>query len=226
MVLPGVAPVEPKGVVIRLENNERIKSKIYTFLAEAYKSELTEERIVELVHILEQIQTDVPEFIPVLNELKEYLVRIKADAENALLPLGIEYMNIFRGAGDKSVFLYEAVHRSEEGLMYEAPYFEVKAFYDKLGFEVEPDWIEPEDHISVECNFLAFLSDSIAQGRAEGDIDKQTFVEEQRNAFLREHFLKWVPQFSTQVVQHTSQAFYKQLGMLTAAICEQISSAM
>lgn len=219
-------PGRPKGVVIRLENNETINPKLYTFLAEAYKSELTEERIVKLIEILEQIQTNVPEFIYVLNELKEYLELIKVDSKNALLPLGIEYMQIFRGAGEKSVFLYEAVHRSEEGLMYEAPYFEVKAIYNQLGFEVEPGWIEPEDHISVQCNFLAFLSDSIARRRAEGDIEMQTFLEEQRDAFLREHFLKWVPQFSTQVVQNTSQAFYKELGILTAAICEHISSAM
>lgn len=205
-------------------NIEPINTKIFIFLAEAYESELNKKRTLKLLHLLEQIGTDVQEIQFVLNQLKESLVQISANMEKSLLPLGIEYTNIFRGTGQKSVFLYEAVHRSQEGLMYEAPFFEVKSCYEKFGFETEPDWVEPEDHISVECQYLAFLSEKMAQGHDDGDLKKETFWQEQKNHFAREHFLQWVPQVSMQVIQNTSSDFYKELGILTEAVCKQLSS--
>lgn len=205
-------------------NREPIGPNLYNFLAEAYKSELNEKGAVKLLHILEQIRLDADEIQSVLKQLQESLVQISADPGNKLLPLGIEYMNIFRGAGPNPVYLYEAVQRSVEGLIFEEPYFQVKACYEKSGFASDPDWIDPEDHISMECNFLAFLSDRIANANTNGDFDIATLLQVQRDAFLRDHFLNWVPQLSVKVIQYTSHDFYKQVGHLTQAVCRQISS--
>ncbi|HEX3011250.1 MAG TPA: molecular chaperone TorD family protein [Syntrophomonadaceae bacterium] len=203
---------------------EPIPPELYAFLAEAYKSELNEERSIKLLNLLEQIQTDVPQIQTALNELEGYLAQIALNTVNNLLPLGIEYMNLFRGAGHTPVFLYEAVHLSGEGLMYEAPYFEVKEFYENCGFEIEPGWIEPEDHISVECQFMNFMCKRILKQHDIGDTELETILQKQRDDFLREHFLKWVPQFSVQVICNTSNEFYKQLGILTESICQHASS--
>ena len=202
---------------------EPVDSKLYMFLAEAYKSELNEKSAVELLHILGQIRIDAGETQSITDQLQESLQQITADPGKNLLPLGIEYMNIFRGTGPNPVFLYEAVHRSEEGLIFEAPYFEVKSCYEKSGFAAEPDWTDPEDHISVECYFLDFLSEGIEQAHTNDDLKQETFLQSQRDAFLQEHFLQWVPQFSEQVIQNTSQDFYRQVGLLTRAICKQVA---
>lgn len=207
-------------------NKEPITPELYTFLAEAYKSELNEKRLNKLLHLLEQIWADVPENQAMLNQLKDSLAKIAADKQNCLLPLGIEYMNIFRGAGPNPVFLYEAVHRTKEGLMYEGPYFEVKSCYEESDFETEPDWVEPEDHLSIECQFLAFLSEKIAQEHDKGDWTKETVWQKRKNDFIQQHFLQWVPELSRQLIQNTSQDFYKQLGILTNTVCQQLSSDM
>lgn|GEM_PF-2601818 len=214
-----------KGVEMRLEyGNEGIAQELFTFLAESYKSELNEGRLIKLLHILEPIQTDEPEIQNILAEMKGSLVRITADTNKSLLQLGIEYMSLFRGTGPNPVFLYEAVNLGGEGLMYDEPYFEVKNFYADCGFEPEPDWIEPEDHISVECKYLAFLSEKMVQEHDDGDLEQAAFWQEQKNDFVREHFLQWVPQLSEQVIHNTSQVFYKQLGILTEAVCRRLSS--
>jgi TorA maturation chaperone TorD len=203
--------------------NETIKPILYTVLAEAYKYELNEQRLGGLLELLEQIQADEPELQAIVNNLKESLQVVTIDRENGLLSLGIEYMNIFRGAGSNPVFLYEAVHRSEDGLMYEEPYFEVKAAYEKLGFEIEADWIEPDDHLAVECQFLAYLGEQVEQERTFGDGEKLTFLCQQREGFLRDHFLTWVPEFSEQLLQNTSHNFYEQVARLTKYICKKVS---
>lgn len=212
---------------MRLEHgNETAAQELFTFLAESYKSELNEGRLIKLLHTLEQIQTDEPEIQNILTEMKGSLVRITADTNTSLLQLGIEYMNLFRGTAPNPVFLYEAVNLGGEGLMYDEPYFEVKSFYEDCGFETEPDWIEPEDHISVECQFLAFLYESTLQQYAKGDTQQAALLKEQTDEFLSKHFLKWVPQFSSQVIHNASNEFYRQLGVLTASICHRTSVNM
>lgn len=205
-------------------NREPVDPTLYNLLAEVYKSELKKESVVKLLQFLEHTQPDAYEIQSMLDQLQESLENISQDPDNKLLPLGIEYMNIFRGAGPNPVYLYEAVQRSLEGLIFEEPYFEVKACYKKSGFACDPDWTDPEDHISIECNFLTFLSDRITQAQTNGDFDQATILLEQRNAFLREHFLQWVPRFSEQVIQNTSHDFYRQVGILTQAVCRRISS--
>jgi putative dimethyl sulfoxide reductase chaperone len=203
---------------------EPVNSKLYMFLAEAYKSELNEKSAVKLLHIIRQIPIDAGETQSILDQLQESLLQITADPCKNLLALGIEYMNTFRGTGPNPVFLYEAVHRSADGLIFEEPYFEVKSRYEKSGFTVEPDWMDPEDHISVECQFLIFLGERIEQAYANGDFKQETLWQKQRDAFLQEHFIHWVPQFSEQVIHNTSHEFYRQVGLLTQNICKQISN--
>jgi anaerobic dimethyl sulfoxide reductase subunit A len=204
-------------------NRELVDPTLYNFLAEAYKSELKKESVVKLLQISDQIQTDAYEIQSMVNQLQELLVDVLKDPNNKLLPLGIEYMNIFRGAGPNPVYLYEAVQRSVEGLIFEEPYFEVKACYEKSGFASDLDWTDPEDHISIECSFLAFLSDRITQAQINCEFDQAAILQKQRNDFLRQHFLQWVPRFSEQVIHNTSHDFYRHIGLLTQTVCNQIS---
>lgn len=207
-------------------SKEMLNSVLYSFLAEAYKSELNEKKADNLLNILNKVENSEPLIQDIINSLKESLENIKANPQYCLLPLGIEYMNIFRGAGPKSVFLYEAVNRSEEGLLFESPYFEVKAFYDQFGFTMEPDWVEPEDHLSIECGFLAFISRKILESHARGDFEQEDYLKQKRQMFLEEHLLKWVPELSGKIIENTSPGFYNQLGNLTESFCQQISSTM
>lgn len=137
---------------------------------------------------MSRFTNDVPQIQTALNELEGYLAQITSNTENNLLPLGIEYMNLFRGAGHTPVFLYEAVYLSGEGLMYEVPYFEVKELYENCGFEIEPGWIEPEDNNSIKCQFMNFMYKRILKEHDIGDAEQETILQKQRDDFLREHF--------------------------------------
>jgi TorA maturation chaperone TorD len=203
------------------DSDEMISAELYAVLAEAYKQEMNEQALARFMQLVEQIQTSEPELQAIINNLKESLSAITVDREKGLLSMGIEYMNIFRGAGSNPVFLYEAVHRSEGGLLYEEPYFEVKAAYKKLGFKMETGWIEPDDHLAAECLFLAYLGMQIEREQMSGDENTLAFLRQQREAFLRQHFLVWVPKFSEQLLQHTLHNFYKQIAILTRYVCEQ-----
>lgn len=101
---------------------------------------------------------------------------------------------------------YESVWRDEDHLMMQAPTFAVREFYQRHGVQVQ-DWRHrPDDHLSHELNFVAFL---LERGQA-------------RDAarFLAEHLMTWLPDFAERVGQRAQTPFYAALALLTLACCK------
>jgi TorA maturation chaperone TorD len=199
-----------------------VDPRLYEFLAEVYQGELNRDAVARLSQILASIPpvADANQAQP-LRLLEQTLEQIAAEPEKQLLLLGIEYTNLFRGTGPRPVYLYEAVQRSEEGLMYEGPYFEVRACYETTGFAAAAG-TAPEDHLAVELRYVSFLDGQIEQARAQQDFDQETWIKAQRESFLREHLLQWVPPCSAALMANAELAFYRQAGELTQAVCAQL----
>jgi TorA maturation chaperone TorD len=124
--------------------------------------------------------------------------------------LAADYADIYltyglRAAPNESVWL------DEDNLTMQAPMFEVRALYQRYGLQA-PDWRRrADDHLVHELQFLAHL-----MAPATGDTLGEAA------AFLDEHLLLWLPDFSARVAQRCATPFYAGLAAVTAAYLDEL----
>ncbi len=90
------------------------------------------------------------------------------------------------------------------------------AFYRAFGLAVHPGAHERPDHVSCECEFLAFLCRKEAYAR---DRDDRAMLEATRQGvrrFLRDHLGRWGPGFGRALARHDPVGFFGGLGALAA----------
>ena len=105
----------------------------------------------------------------------------------------------------------ESVWLDEDNLAMQAPMFEVRALYQRHGLQV-PNWRQrADDHLVHELQFLAHLLDP-ETGDTLGEAA----------AFLDEHLLLWVPDFSARVAQRCATPFYAGLAAVTAVYLDEL----
>jgi len=62
--------------------------------------------------------------------------------------LKFEYADLFLNAGDNPVLPYESFYADREPKLYGEPLFKMREFLREHGLHKDPDYHEPEDHIS------------------------------------------------------------------------------
>ena len=96
---------------------------------------------------------------------------------------------------------------------------EVLRFYRKAGLERSPESIEPEDHLGIELECLARLSQRFAEAFEQGDEEACTEALRMQLHMLEEHLLLWVPRFTKKVLEISNTEFYRSLATIT---CEHL----
>lgn len=146
-----------------------------------------------------------------LSLFDEALRGLPAEIGGPLLDdLAADYADIYltyglRAAPNESVWL------DEDNLAMQAPMFEVRELYQRHGLQV-PDWRRrADDHLVHELQFLAHLLDP-ANGDTLGEAA----------AFLDEHLLLWLPDFSARVAQRCATPFYAGVAAVTAAYLDEL----
>ncbi|MDR2826100.1 MAG: molecular chaperone TorD family protein [Deltaproteobacteria bacterium] len=127
-----------------------------------------------------------------------------------------EYNALFH-APELPVPLWESVWLSREQILFTEETSAVRAWYSRFGWEISRVGYEAEDHIGLETAFCGWLYDQEIQsveqkaepaGGAEADFPAL-------RAFLREHYLRWVPQCFASLRVRAETSFWKSL--LTSA---------
>jgi TorA maturation chaperone TorD len=143
--------------------------------------------------------------------LDEALRGLPAEIDGTLLDdLAADYADIYltyglRASPNESVWL------DEDNLAMQAPMFEVRELYRRHGLQV-PDWRRrADDHLVHELQFLAHLLDP-ESGDTLGEAA----------AFLDEHLLLWLPDFSARVAQRCATPFYAGVAAVTAAYLDEL----
>ncbi len=135
--------------------------------------------------------------------------------QKLFLDLAVEYASLFLGVGLKRVYLIESLYLGKEHLLYEEPYHEVVEAYRSLGFEKAKDFPEPEDHVSVEFEFMASLCNWTSQTIQKGEIENALAYLNLENEFLKDHILRWIPDLCHKLEDAATTTFYKALAHLT-----------
>lgn len=120
-----------------------------------------------------------------------------------------EHHRLLRGPERLPVPPWESVHLSNEHLVFEAETMQVRGFYRRFGLQAENLNKEPDDHISLECAFLAELCvralDVLEQGA-----DPAHFVDGHRR-FVAEHASRWFPAFFGGIGEHARTDYHRGL---------------
>jgi putative dimethyl sulfoxide reductase chaperone len=176
----------------------------------------------------------------ILAALREHLIPLKpalagADSENLsdavqrLLDslndagpdaLAVDYAGLFLGGAHGAVCPSESSY--VDGVLYGQSTRQVIDLYATHGFIKEDTFTEPEDHVALECAFMATLGRDFLETAAESGADGTQDRENLRfqRAFLLAHLGRWIPRWADHVQVCSRTSFYRALADLARALVE------
>lgn len=128
-----------------------------------------------------------------------------------------DYNRLFLGPDILRAPPWESVHRSVDGLLFEAETLAVRRWYARHGLAAPRLNREPDDHIGLELEFLATLAQRALTALEENRPAEAQALVADHQAFLTEHVLAWGPAFMDQVRARAETAFYQGVGALGAS---------
>jgi putative dimethyl sulfoxide reductase chaperone len=186
------------------------RKNLYSLLAAIFREEMTGDI---LNRILE------PEFLTGLADVNidtGPITEICPD-EAFLEALAQEFSRLFMGPG-KHVAPYESVHLGNDGgTLWGLQTSAVKKFIEQSGFTYDEDFHGLPDHISVELEFMAHLTEMEAVAWRSTDIEKAENCLGFQKEFLNQHLGLWAGNFAKKVTELAEFPIYPQMATLTSA---------
>lgn len=144
--------------------------------------------------------------------LEDSLKQFSGDVQqNTLDDLAADYASIYLNH-NINASPEESVWTDEDGLICQQSMFQVRDWYEKYGLCI-PDWRQrPDDHLFYELQFIAQLLDR----------DESIKTLEQAAIFMDEHLLRWLGNFSEQVLARCDTQYFAGVAALTATYCEAL----
>ncbi|NOX72415.1 MAG: molecular chaperone TorD family protein [Alphaproteobacteria bacterium] len=123
--------------------------------------------------------------------------------------LAVEFTRLFLGPG-KHISPHESVQLPDgSGTLWGKESVLVKRFIEAAGFDYERDFNGIPDHISVELDFLALLTEAEAGNWKAGDTGSGVNVLDWQGDFVARHAGKWMPGFCAKVEKAARLPFYR-----------------
>lgn len=186
------------------------RGAFYDMLASIYYRPLTAEQIDNIANLdMSEYEDMNTLFAEGANDIRRYLRRRHSGTRQEL---AVDFTSAFAGTQSykgRYAVPYESVHTSEEGIMFQEAYHEVfHIFKDNYVAKAE-GYDFPHDHLSFMCEFLAVLSDRIAEALAAGDDAEALRQVEVSRAFLADHILSWFDTFQGVALYLIQTRFYR-----------------
>lgn len=196
---------------------------IYRLLASLYR----EGPVLEMLQVLGQEGTlaklaaeEAQEEVRIgCRLMHQELVAHMADLEGYRQKLEEDYYRLFVGPGHLEAPPWESVYRSPDRLLFGEETLAVREFYRSFGLVTKNLYREPDDHLGLELEFMAWLCAETIKNLAEGG-EGTRYLQGQRR-FLQEHLLQWVPDFCRDVTGHAKTDFFRGLGQFTRGFIQQ-----
>ena len=186
-----------------------------------------------------------PEMASGYKGIGRYLARSGA---NVRQDLAVEYARIFLGAGvseEQLAVPFESVFTSPEGIMMQDSRDDVVRVFRSQGMAVDKDLNVPEDHISFELDFLAFMADRTAaaldaqDGSATKDPADPATATNQADAvnqvadlisvqvsFIENHLLNWIDPLMERVEACALSPFYPSVMKVLKSTLTEYKAAL
>jgi len=131
--------------------------------------------------------------------------------------LWLAYARLFGHIARGAVPPYETEYGADSLFQPIHEMSDLTAFYRAFGLRLRPEAHERSDHVSCECEFLAFLARKEAHALACDDPVMLDGTRQAIRRFLRDHLGRWAPAFGRTLARQDSDGFFGTLGTLCAA---------
>ena len=182
---------------------------VYALLARLLRKEVDEELLAALKEG-DVFVSDDEAFEHNLGLVRGYL----ASPEATVLDLARDYAHTFCGAGStkkSSAYPFESVYTSKDGLLMQDARDGALAWYRRFGLTKSESWLDCEDHVALELEFMEYLIGMEAEARAAGRADEADDLLRSQRDFAREHLANWLPRFAHDVDAKARTDFYRGL---------------
>ncbi len=146
------------------------------------------------------------------NQLLEQLD--KALLEVTFKELKQDYIQLYIGPGRMEVPPWESVYRNDERRLFDTHTLQVRETYARHGMEFVRKNKTPEDHISIELEFMRILTERLLKAIDLKDEKAERILLQEQLEFLNKHMLVWVPFFIKLTQKAAKTAFFNGLAEL------------
>ncbi|MGG0717239.1 molecular chaperone TorD family protein [Robertmurraya massiliosenegalensis] len=191
------------------------RKNFYRFLGRLYETEVDYNLLNQLKIMRFPAQSGDKELDKGYKLLGEYVSHPRFDP---ITDLAVDFARVFLGAGIYEGTVaspYESVYTSPERLIMQDARDEVLASYYAKGLDKLDTLNVPEDHISLEFEFMAYLcqeTQNYVQTRDREGVSR-SLIEQME--FLRKHLENWIPAFCEDIEKCASTNFYIAVAKIT-----------
>jgi putative dimethyl sulfoxide reductase chaperone len=200
------------------------REKFYAFLSRLYAKEVDAETLETIIAVQPTIDLlasaeaadDLREGNGLLQKFVSHVGSLDGkERQDMLTSLSAEYADLFLGLRVKPLLTCESAYLGQFKMYYGRPFWRVKEAYKKSGFEKRKDFLEPEDHVAIELDFMANLCKSVRLSLDDKKVtDSLRYLAVQKE-FLEDHALRWIPHLCETLKTAAGSNLYKSLAFLT-----------
>ncbi|MCC7430048.1 molecular chaperone TorD family protein [bacterium] len=189
------------------------RSAIYEVLANGFLFPTTQamenifnnKKFLELYEIVSLLNEDFANRIEGIRQAPDF---------GNLLALQDCYYDLFGHTARARVPLYETVYGEESLFQQPQELGDLTGFYTAFGLKLNRSQHERVDHISCQCEFLAFLARKEAYAIENDKVEMAEDIFKAQKFFLRDHLGKFVPALAKLLENESGKSFYGKLGKL------------
>lgn len=195
------------------------RAAFYRMLASLFYRELTLEKIQEIAALSGEAFDDGDD--GGLAQGLSMMTRAVARADGRTRQqLAGDYAHTFLAAGnykERMAVPFESVYTSEDGLLMQDARDDVYHMFCDEHLGLDDSVMEPEDHISFECEFMADMADKTNQALAGCDWGQAVHLAQVACLFHANHLDNWIDDLCHAIEGCAQTDFYKGLAQAAQA---------
>lgn len=146
--------------------------------------------------------------------------------DSSLLTLAEAHRALFGHTAGGAVPPYETEYGNEALFQQPQELGDLMGFYQAFGLAVKSGEHERPDHISCECEFLAFLAMKEAYALEHGDGEMLEETRKAQKLFFKDHLGRFLPTFAQKIGREDAAGFYAALAGLGLRLVTQESARL
>jgi len=190
------------------------RAATYGLLSRLYRVEVDAELLAALRTMAFPLGSGSAEVDEGYRRIATYLSK---NGDGARLDLAVDYVRTFLGhsnSGVSAAYPYESVYTSEKRLLMQEARDDVMALYGLAGMVIE-NWVDPEDHIALELEYMQIMAMRTGEALEKGDDDAALEYMGAQKSFMLDHLAAWAPMLTKDMKDFAKTDFYQGLAYLT-----------
>ena len=186
---------------------------VYNLLARIFYNEPTLELLRELAGMKLPSETGADSSNGMLHMVE--VARLHSNnLEELQNELAIEFTRLFLGPIKPVAIPYASWYLSESHQLMTDETIDVRRRYLETGMAVKNLYSTPDDHISIELEFLSYLTGEMIAAHEAGQQERLQALENTRDGFINDHMKQWVHAFIATITDSDANKFYKGAALL------------